>query len=91
MFQIRSSNQCKGPVVEAYLVCSRYSKKASVAGTEGAVVRTEDRKRDRGNSCTVAYKAQNTLSRSGNYRRIWGSGAIQSDFYLTKDHSGCYL
>lgn len=56
-----------------------------MAGTEGARVRIgEDRKRDRGNSCTVVYKAQKTLSRSGNYWRIWGNGAIQSDFCLKK-------
>lgn len=56
-----------------------------MAGTDGARVRVgEDRKRDRGNSCTVAYKAQKTLSRSGKYWRIWGSGAIQSDLCLKK-------
>lgn len=56
-----------------------------MAGTEGARVRIgEDRKTDRGNSRTVAYKAQKTLSRSGNYWRIWGNGAIQSDFCLKK-------
>lgn len=66
-------------------MCSWNRKEASVAGTEGARMRVgEDRKRDRGNSCAVAYKAQKTLSRLGTYRRIWGSGATQSDLCLKK-------
>ena len=40
--------------MEADLVCSRESREASVAETEEA--RTgEDRKRDRGDSCTTAH------------------------------------
>lgn len=51
MFQIRGYGKCKGPEVEAYLVYSRKSREASTAETEEARI-GEDRKRDRGNSCT---------------------------------------
>lgn len=55
--------------VEAYLMCSRNSKETSSCGwNRGARVRVgEDRKRNRGNSCIVAYKAQKALTGSGNY------------------------
>lgn len=54
MFQIRGYGKCKGPEVEAYLVYSRKSREASTAETEEARI-GEDRKRDRGNSCTMAH------------------------------------
>ena len=53
MFQIRGYSKCKGPEVEAYLVCSGNSKEASVAGTQEARI-GEDRKRDRDNACIMA-------------------------------------
>ena len=71
MFQTRGYSKCKGLEVEVYLVCSSNDKEVSVARTEGV---REDRKRNRGNSCTVAYKAQKTPGRSGNY---WRSGAVE--------------
>lgn len=93
MFQTTGYSKCKGPEVEAYLICSRNSKEASVDETEEARV-GEDRKRDRENSCTMAYSAQKTLiftlSRSGSYWRIQCRGATQSDLCL-KNHSGWYL
>lgn len=73
MFQTRGYGKCKGPEVEVYLVCSSNDKEVSVARTEGVRV-GEGRKRNRGNSCTVASKAQKTPGRSGNY---WRSGAVE--------------
>lgn len=83
---IPEESKYKGSEVEAWLVGSRNIKEVSVGGTEG--VRVEDRKRDSGNSCTMAWKAQKTLafilSRAKSYWRIWGSGATQSALCLKK-------
>lgn len=48
MFQTRSYSKCKGPEVEAYLLCSRNSKEASVAGTEAARGKVGEIKQEKG-------------------------------------------